>query len=1065
MKRHFHIFPTTVLVSSVLVFLIVAAAMTATTFVSAAARSATLVLADTTLLSNSLTACKTPAVSLTDCSGGIAAADAYIRQWMRSTSGSSPVTFVPWLDRNSPFVQMHTQQWGVNSFVLTQILNYTGSAFLAPHSLAVSTRDVSKLKNLKFQFLLSNIDFAPDNQWLGGFHTHVHYDSASSLAIVHIGSGSQPNSFDSKKMTAATLGFIAARPQSEVWLPIILFDDKTILFEDYMRYISGLTFKPVLVVQLENTTAPSAMMYVYGIRTVSLPIWDPAQAYRHTLFFDDATKDVSALTSEVWNLKTPPVDDYYRQRLVQIRAEAVSASANDPVVGSTTAMPMTRTGDYRMCYRGECELGRLWTDALAWKAEQLAIEAGNKEMLPVIAIEGSGGLRGTGWPAGNIKVSTLWNALPFVNQFCIAKLAGATIYKIFNFSIDTATFTSTRTEFGDRLMQVNSNVKIVYNTLRKKDRLVSISIRGKDGVFRPLEHSQMYTLATNSFVCADFHPFPSWLTWTDATGPFIKGEESARTNDDTVQEIVSDFLASLKGESYNTTLNGRLANDTEATADMLAFLHNQDDCTGSMRWWDNSYKTCRSCGVGKQANEAGNGCELNILIIALPIAVLAILLVAAYLWYIAVQISKNVRNVDNAPRTPGTTIAIIFTDVENSTKLWSTAPLSMSAALETSFGILRSAISDTGSYEVKSAGDSLMIACDSPEAALRVAQLTQLMHMKAKFPRAINMIQSAESDEEMALVDDDPTDLVSGPSFSSITTATSFHGLRIRIGMATGVAGTPELVVRLDEITKGYDYFGSVVNMAAHTESVSRGGQILIDPATQRFCSQNPSALHGMTMALDGEYDLKGILPSPSSLYMVTPTELLPRSRHFVDVRKPAPGTGSNEDDGMSMSEVASSMGGSDSDEGFAHEDRDFLHVLLRPCKPMTATTILTSLATAWRVRWTDGDDAAMVWLLAKRVSKVKMAMVMQEEKRAMTFSSGGTVTFQDERKAGSGGAGPRLWREAQHAGPAQPDPAGEPEPGRRQSAAQSADESTEERLGDDGAEGLRAALPSNCTT
>ncbi|KAF8276395.1 receptor-type adenylate cyclase, putative [Trypanosoma cruzi] len=51
-------------------------------------------------------------------------------------------------------------------------------------------------------------------------------------------------------------------------------------------------------------------------------------------------------------------------------------------------------------------------------------------------------------------------------------------------------------------------------------------------------------------------------------------------------------------------------------------------------------------------------------------------------------------------------------------------------------------------------------------------------------------------------------------------------GLRVRVGVHTGVCD-----IRCGEVTKGFDYYGGTSNMAARTESVANGGQVLLTRA------------------------------------------------------------------------------------------------------------------------------------------------------------------------------------------------------------------------------------------
>lgn len=92
-------------------------------------------------------------------------------------------------------------------------------------------------------------------------------------------------------------------------------------------------------------------------------------------------------------------DDEYNQDMEYLSTLADEALANDPIVGTTGFMPLTRTvseSDWRMCMGGECPIGNLFTDALKWTAGA------------DFAVINSGGLRGEGWEAGEVHVSDLW---------------------------------------------------------------------------------------------------------------------------------------------------------------------------------------------------------------------------------------------------------------------------------------------------------------------------------------------------------------------------------------------------------------------------------------------------------------------------------------------------------------------------------------------------------------------------------------------------------------------------------------------------------------------------------
>ena len=142
-------------------------------------------------------------------------------------------------------------------------------------------------------------------------------------------------------------------------------------------------------------------------------------------------------------------DEQYIEDMVYLRSMADSALANDPVVGSSGFMPFTRIDDWRMCMGGECPIGNLFTDAIRWASDS------DFAVLP------SGGLRGEGWESGEVRVSDVWGALPFLNHVCTGVMSGVSIFRLLNYSTAVATFESTYTDMGDRLLQLSGELLVV----------------------------------------------------------------------------------------------------------------------------------------------------------------------------------------------------------------------------------------------------------------------------------------------------------------------------------------------------------------------------------------------------------------------------------------------------------------------------------------------------------------------------------------------------------------------------------------------------------------------------
>lgn len=166
---------------------------------------------------------------------------------------------------------------------------------------------------------------------------------------------------------------------------------------------------------------------------------------------------------------------------------------------------------------------------------------------------------------------------------------------------------------------------------------------------------------------------------------------------------------------------------------------------------------------------------------------------------------------------PSTVAAILFTDIEGSTRLWEHEPERMRPALARHDALARSAVESHRGTVVKMTGDGLYAAfgdaLDAVEATLQLQQ---------------------------ALADPDATNGVA---------------LRVRSGLHAGV------VERRDD-----DYFGSVVNRAARIMGAAHGGQVLLSQAiADRICERLPS---GVSLRDLGAVRLRD-LAHPERVYQV----------------------------------------------------------------------------------------------------------------------------------------------------------------------------------------------------
>jgi predicted ATPase/class 3 adenylate cyclase len=164
------------------------------------------------------------------------------------------------------------------------------------------------------------------------------------------------------------------------------------------------------------------------------------------------------------------------------------------------------------------------------------------------------------------------------------------------------------------------------------------------------------------------------------------------------------------------------------------------------------------------------------------------------------------------------TLTFMFTDIENSSRLWDLHPESMRVALATHNDIVKRAAADNDGTIVKDRGDGYLIVFDSASDALGAAVQLQRDLATAEWKEPVGR-------------------------------------LRVRLGLHSGTA----------EARDG-DYFGPEVNRAARLEAAAHGGQILISEATRTLTQEG---LPTEVALLDlGSHTLRG-LTRPERLFQV----------------------------------------------------------------------------------------------------------------------------------------------------------------------------------------------------
>ena len=114
---------------------------------------------------------------------------------------------------------------------------------------------------------------------------------------------------------------------------------------------------------------------------------------------------------------------------------------------------------------------------------------------------------------------------------------------------------------------------------------------------------------------------------------------------------------------------------------------------------------------------------------------------------------------------------------------------------------MRKGINTYKGYEVKTIGDSFMVVFSSAESALKFALHVQKILFSYDWPSNEIDVAYAELGAE--------------------SDADYWRGLRVRVGVHFGMGE-----IQLDSTTKGYDYYGTVVNTAARINGTAHGGQV-----------------------------------------------------------------------------------------------------------------------------------------------------------------------------------------------------------------------------------------------
>lgn len=157
--------------------------------------------------------------------------------------------------------------------------------------------------------------------------------------------------------------------------------------------------------------------------------------------------------------------------------------------------------------------------------------------------------------------------------------------------------------------------------------------------------------------------------------------------------------------------------------------------------------------------------------------------------------------LDREVAPPTGLVALVFTDIRNSTALWESNP-GMQTAIRIHNQLLRRQLRAIGGYEVKTEGDAFMVSFPTVTSALLWCLTVQLELLREDWPQEI-----LDSEE--------------GKEITNARGEILYRGLSVRMGIHWGAP-----VCEADPITRRMDYFGPMVNRSARITAVAEGGQI-----------------------------------------------------------------------------------------------------------------------------------------------------------------------------------------------------------------------------------------------
>ena len=205
------------------------------------------------------------------------------------------------------------------------------------------------------------------------------------------------------------------------------------------------------------------------------------------------------------------------------------------------------------------------------------------------------------------------------------------------------------------------------------------------------------------------------------------------------------------------------------------------------------------------------------------------------------------------PGENGHNVAVLFSDIKGSTRIWEVIPHSMKNVLLVHNEVIRELLSKHSGYEVKTIGDAFMVTFECPLQACLCAVNIQLNLQKAHWPRELTEI----------------------PMFRRTAI---WGGLILRIGICHG-----EVQTEYNQITGRTDYFGATVNKAARLEKACVPGCVCTSADVLSQVSVSALQKNDIIITSKDPIKLKGV-SGMCDIVILLPRELKNRILELIDL-------------------------------------------------------------------------------------------------------------------------------------------------------------------------------------